>query len=59
MLWFRLPSRHHHVHKDKVPLTSIAPTILKMFRIPTPAFMQGEALPCADSTQLAMGGAHA
>jgi hypothetical protein len=31
MLWIRHPERQHTVHDKKVPLTFIAPTILKMF----------------------------
>jgi len=44
-LWIRRPDRRGRVHAGKVPLTSIAPTVLKMFAVPPPSFMRGEALP--------------
>jgi hypothetical protein len=44
MLWIRRPEKHHHVHVDKVALTSIAPTILDMFGILRPDSMRAEPL---------------
>lgn len=44
MLWVRKPDRKHCVHKEKVPLTSIAPTILDMFSVPLPNHMRREFL---------------
>lgn len=44
MLWIRNSDRKHIVHKEKVPLTFIAPTILKMFSVPKPSSMGGEPL---------------
>jgi Type I phosphodiesterase / nucleotide pyrophosphatase len=44
MLWISTPARSHAVHEEKVPLTAIAPTILEMFDIPVPAYMEGGSL---------------
>jgi hypothetical protein len=44
MLWIRTPQRDHTVHEGKVPLTSVAPTILSLFDVAQPAYMKGEAL---------------
>jgi hypothetical protein len=45
VLWIRRRDARHRVHAEPVPLTSIAPTILRLFGTPRPAFMRGEALP--------------
>ena len=37
MLWVRHPDKRHCVHRDRVPLTAIAPTILEMFGVTPPA----------------------
>jgi hypothetical protein len=44
MLWISTPARSHMVHQDKVPLTAIAPTVLAMFDLPAPAYMEQEPL---------------
>lgn len=44
MLWIRTPARRHHVEARKVPLVSVAPTVLEMFGIPKPDYMKGEPL---------------
>ncbi|MBI4526165.1 MAG: hypothetical protein HY695_20390 [Deltaproteobacteria bacterium] len=44
MLWIRLPDNSHRVHEGKVSLTSIAPTILRMFGVPRPSTMRGDPL---------------
>jgi len=48
VLWIRQPATRGRVHAGKVSLTSIAPTILKMFDAPQPSFMRGEALSLDD-----------
>jgi predicted AlkP superfamily phosphohydrolase/phosphomutase len=44
ILWLRHPGRDHKVVPERVPLRSVAPTILKLFGVPRPAFMTGEAV---------------
>jgi hypothetical protein len=44
MLWVRRPERRHAEHTGKLPLTSIAPTILEMFGLEVPAYMNREAV---------------
>jgi hypothetical protein len=44
LLWIRAPDRRHSVHRKKVPLLSIAPTILDMFSLPPATYMRGESL---------------
>ncbi|MCC5656502.1 hypothetical protein LC608_05810 [Nostoc sp. XA010] len=44
ILWIRKPSCQHSIHKDKVSLLSIAPSILELLDIPKPDFMRGTAL---------------
>jgi hypothetical protein len=44
MMWIRTPARRHAVFDDKVPLVSVAPTILGMYGIEPPAHMKGEPL---------------
>jgi hypothetical protein len=39
MLWIRTPQHRHVVHDQKVPLRSIAPTILQHFGVAVPAYM--------------------
>jgi hypothetical protein len=41
MLWIRTPGRNHLVKSEKVPLISVAPTILEMFGVDGPASMKG------------------
>jgi hypothetical protein len=43
MLWVRHPDKRHRIHEDRVPLTVIAPTILKMLGVLPPEFMRGAA----------------
>jgi hypothetical protein len=43
MLWVHHPDKRHRIHEVRVPLTVIAPTILKMLRVPPPEFMRGAA----------------
>ena len=44
MLWVRTPEKRHQIHRDKVPLESIAPTILEMFGVTPPSYMKGPLL---------------
>jgi hypothetical protein len=44
-LWIRSPARTHHVAEGKVPLRSVAPTILTMLGLAPPSFMRAELLP--------------
>jgi hypothetical protein len=44
ILWIRFPKRDHCVHEDRVPLISIAPTLLDLFSVAAPAYMRGESL---------------
>lgn len=40
MLWLRLPDRSHEIATEKVPLTSIAPTILRLLDVTPPESMK-------------------
>jgi hypothetical protein len=44
MLWIRSPKRDHSVDPIKVPLISVAPTLLEMLGLPKPAYMRGESI---------------
>ncbi len=44
MLWIRHPDRKHQVHSRKVPLTCIAPTVLRILSVAPPPHMQGVPL---------------
>lgn len=44
LLWIRNPDRKHFLHKEKVSLCSVAPTILDIFGVPRPDYMNGESL---------------
>ncbi|WP_435005231.1 hypothetical protein P12x_003126 [Tundrisphaera lichenicola] len=39
MLWVRYPNRSHRSHERKMPVRSIAPTILEMFGLSRPQYM--------------------
>jgi len=39
MLWIRRPDRKHEVHREKIPLTAVAPMILDMFSAAKPKLM--------------------
>jgi hypothetical protein len=45
MLWIRLPDRRHAVAREKVPLCSIAPTILRLLGVTPPESMTSEVVP--------------
>jgi hypothetical protein len=45
MMWIRTPSRQHSLVEEKVPLVSVAPTILEMFGASPPAHLVGEPVP--------------
>jgi hypothetical protein len=45
MLWVRTPSKEHRTHPERVELTSIAPTMLSLFRVASPPHMKGDPLP--------------
>jgi hypothetical protein len=47
LLWIRTPTRRHAVHRDRVPLVSLAPTVLELLGLPRPAHMKGDPLPLA------------
>lgn len=44
MLWIRYPDRKHFVHREKVPLTAVAPSILDLFGVPVPGYMKEKPL---------------
>jgi hypothetical protein len=44
LLWIRRPDRSHRVHPEKVPLTSVAPTILHLLDLHRPAHVGGMSL---------------
>lgn len=43
-LWIRTPDRGHRVNREKVPLRSVAPTVLEMFGVPRPSYMSAPSL---------------
>jgi hypothetical protein len=49
VFWVR--DGHHHVHRDKVPLTAVAPTLLAHFGVAPPETMREEPLPIWRSSQ--------
>ena len=49
ILWIRYPNKEHCVHDEKVPLTAVAPTLLDLFSVRIPAYMQAESLLWAES----------
>jgi len=49
MLWVRLPDRRHSEEQDKIPLTAVAPTILKVLGLPAPPYMRAEPLSLAEA----------
>ena len=44
MLWIRGPGRQPGERSEKVSLTRIAPTIIDMYGLEPPAYMQGQPL---------------
>jgi Type I phosphodiesterase / nucleotide pyrophosphatase len=44
MLWIRTPARRHSEHAEKVSLTAIAPTILRLYGLEPPDHMPGKPL---------------
>lgn len=44
MLWIRLPEKRSAVHESKVPLASVAPTILRLLSLPCPPHMTAPPL---------------
>jgi hypothetical protein len=44
LLWIRTPERRHVVHEGRVPLTSVAPTVLHLLGVPAPEAMRGTPL---------------
>jgi hypothetical protein len=44
MMWIRTPTRRHTVHHEKIPLVSVAPTIVEMFGVEPPAYMTGRSV---------------
>jgi hypothetical protein len=44
MLWIRKPNRRHRIYPTKVPLTSIAPTVLDLLSIPRADSMRDDPL---------------
>jgi hypothetical protein len=46
IFWIRTPERHHLVMEEKIPLRTVAPTILDLLHMETPSYMTGRsALP--------------
>lgn len=48
-LWIRTPQRQHTVALEKVPLRSVAPTVLDSLQVPAPAYMTAPSLVAAPS----------
>ena len=44
MCWIRRPDRSHRVHAGKVPLTAVAPTVLRTLGVEIPSSMQADPL---------------
>lgn len=44
LFWVRRPERQGVVHADKVPLVSVAPTLLNLISVPVPSTMRGPVL---------------
>ncbi len=44
IFWVSTPQRTHSIHKDKLPLTAVAPTILALANCPIPESMTAPAL---------------
>lgn len=44
MLWIRTPERKHSRHEGRVPLTSVAPTVLNLLGVGAPDAMRGKPL---------------
>jgi hypothetical protein len=49
MLWIRQPDRKHRLHREKIPLTAIAPMILNMFSVAAPEYMLTKVAPKVSS----------
>ena len=47
LMWIRTPARSHSVNPEKVPLVSVAPTMLRLLDIEPPDTMKGEPLDTA------------
>ena len=47
LMWIRTPARSHSVNREKVPLVSVAPTMLRLLDIERPSQMKGEPLDTA------------
>jgi hypothetical protein len=47
MMWIRTPARSHSVNPEKIPLVSVAPTMLGVLGIEPPSQMKGEPLAAA------------
>lgn len=45
LMWVRTPERRHLVVAEKVPLVSVAPTLLEMLGVRPPTYMAGEPVP--------------
>jgi Type I phosphodiesterase / nucleotide pyrophosphatase len=45
ILWMRMPGVAPRVHRDKVSIRDIAPTLLSLFGIDRPSYMRGGVLP--------------
>jgi bisphosphoglycerate-independent phosphoglycerate mutase (AlkP superfamily) len=44
MLWIRTPERKHYVNSEKVPLVSVAPTLLQLLGLSQPASMKASPI---------------
>lgn len=44
ILWIRMPEKEHRIHRGKVPLASVAPTILQLLSLPRPVHMKAPPL---------------
>ena len=45
ILWMRIPGSRPNIHREKVSLRDVAPTVLSFFGIEKPGYMTGRILP--------------
>jgi hypothetical protein len=50
IFWIRTPQRQHLEMEEKVPLRTVAPTVLELLGIPKPPYMKGDSVPARIGT---------